>query len=251
MRGLTSALYSVFAYVVFFGSFLYAIGFVQNAVVPKTIDSGAAGLLLPSLLVNMVLLGVFAVQHSVMARPAFKKVWTRFVPPQSERSTYVLFASLALVLLYWQWRPLPQTVWSFEDPGLSAGIMCVAWFGWGMVLVSTFLISHFHLFGLSQGFARILRRTGRGDGAFTTPFLYRWLRHPIYAGFIIAFWATPNMSLGHLLFAIGTTGYIFVGIWFEERDLVAQFGDRYRQYRQTVGMLFPKLAGQSRDKRPA
>ena len=251
MRGLSSAVYSVFAYVVFFGSFLYAIGFVQNAVVSKTIDSGAVGPFLPSLLINLVLLGVFAVQHSVMARPAFKRVWTRLVPAESERSTYVLFASLALLLLYWQWRPLPQTVWSLEDPVLSAGLMAVAWFGWGMVLVSTFLISHFHLFGLSQGFARILRRTGHGDAAFTTPFLYRWLRHPIYAGFIIAFWATPNMSLGHLVFAIGTTGYILIGIWLEERDLVAQFGDRYRQYRETVGMLIPKRASRSRDKRPA
>jgi len=248
MRGLTSAVYSVFAYVVFFATFLYAIGFVQNAVVPKTIDSGVAGPLLPSLLINLTLLAVFAVQHSVMARPAFKKVWTRLVPAESERSTYVLFASLALLLLYWQWRPLPQSVWSLDDPVLSASLTGVAWFGWGMVLVSTFLISHFHLFGLSQGFARILRRTGLGDAAFTTPFLYRWMRHPIYAGFIIAFWATPVMSLGHLVFAIGTTGYILIGIWLEERDLVAQFGDRYRRYRQTVGMLFPKLAGQSRHK---
>lgn len=251
MRGLTSALYSVFAYVVFFATFLYAIGFVQNAVVPKTIDGGASGPLLASLLIDLVLLGVFAIQHSLMARPAFKKVWTRVVPPQSERSTYVLFASLALLLLYWKWQPLPQTMWSVEDPVLASGILGVAWFGWGMVLVSTFLISHFHLFGLSQGFAKILGRTVHGDAVFSTPFLYRWLRHPIYAGFIIAFWATPQMSLGHLVFAIATTGYILIGIWFEERDLIALFGDRYRQYRQTVGMLFPKRAGPIRDKRPA
>jgi protein-S-isoprenylcysteine O-methyltransferase Ste14 len=251
MRGLTSALYSVFAYVVFLMTFLYAIGFVQNAIVPKTIDGGTSGPLLPSLLIDLALLGVFAVQHSVMARPAFKKVWTRVVPAASERSTYVLFASLALLLLYWQWRPLAQTVWSVENSGLSLGILGVAWLGWGMVLLSTFLISHFHLFGLSQGFARILGRMGNGDGPFTTPFLYRWLRHPLYAGFIIAFWATPRMSLGHLVFAIATTGYILIAIQFEERDLVAQFGERYREYRRTTGMLIPKRPGPVRDKRPA
>lgn len=246
MRGLTSAVYSVFAYIIFLGSFLYAIGFVQNLIVPKSIDGDPSAPLVPSLLINLTLLAVFAVQHSLMARPAFKRVWTRFVPAQSERSTYVLFASLALLLLYWQWRPLPQTVWAVGDPILSAAILGVGWFGWGMVLLSTFLISHFHLFGLSQGFARVLGRTDNDDGTFRTPLLYRWLRHPIYAGFIIAFWATPQMSLGHLVFAIATTGYVFIGIWFEERDLVAQFGDRYRAYRHSVGMLIPKRA-----KRPA
>jgi protein-S-isoprenylcysteine O-methyltransferase Ste14 len=251
MRGLTSALYSLFAYAVFFVTFLYAIGFVQNAVVPKSIDSGVAGDLVTSLVVNLVLLGIFAVQHSVMARPAFKRVWTRFVPARSERSTYVLFASLALILLYWQWRPLPQTVWSIEEPTVAAVLSGIAWFGWGLVLLSTFMISHFHLFGLSQGFARLLRRPETGDGTFVTPYLYRWLRHPIYAGFIIAFWATPQMTLGHLIFAVGTTGYIFIGIWLEERDLVAHFGDRYRQYRETVGMLFPKRPRAPRNQRPA
>ena len=250
MRGLISAIYSLFAYIVFFGAFLYAIGFVQNLVVPKSVDGDASGTLVLSLLIDLTLLAVFAVQHSLMARPAFKKVWTRIVPSQSERSTYVLFASLALLLLYWQWRPLSQTVWSIDDTVLSFAILSIGWFGWGMVLVSTFLISHFHLFGLSQGFARVLGRAENGDGVFTTPFLYRWLRHPIYAGFIIAFWATPHMSLGHLVFAIATTGYIFVGIWFEERDLIAQFGDRYREYRRSVGMLIPKRAGVSRAKRP-
>lgn len=251
MRGLTSALYSLFAYAVFFVTFLYAIGFVQNAVVPKSIDSGVAGALVPSLVVNLVLLGLFAVQHSVMARPAFKRVWTRFVPAQSERSTYVLFASLALILLYWQWRPLPQTVWSIEEPTVSAVLNGIAWFGWVLVLLSTFMISHFHLFGLSQGFARLLRRPDTDDGTFVTPYLYRWLRHPIYAGFIIAFWATPQMTLGHLVFAVGTTGYILIGIWLEERDLVAHFGDRYRQYRETVGMLFPKRPRAPGTRRPA
>jgi methanethiol S-methyltransferase len=248
MTAVFSALYSAFAYVVFLGTFLYAIGFVQNLIVPKTIDSGAAGSLWSSLLINAACLAVFAVQHSLMARPAFKRVWTRIVPQAAERSTYVLFASLALILVFWQWRPLPQTVWSVGDPLWAGAIMALSWFGWAMVLVSTFLISHFHLFGLSQGFARLLKLEADDDGRFVTPFLYRWLRHPIYAGFILAFWAAPQMSLGHLIFAVATTGYILIGIWFEERDLVARFGSRYLAYREQVGMLVPKLAARSRNR---
>jgi protein-S-isoprenylcysteine O-methyltransferase Ste14 len=239
MRNAIVALYSALCYAIFLSTFLYAIGFVAQVVVPKSIDSGAVGELLPSLLVNLALLGVFALQHSIMARPAFKRVWTRIVPTDAERSTFVLAASLALMLLFWQWRPLPQPVWSIETPWLALLLTGLGWAGWAMVLVSTFLISHFHLFGLSQGFARL---TGRRlpEVVFQTPGLYRWLRHPIYAGFIVAFWATPRMSLGSLLFATATTTYIFVGIALEERDLVAQFGDRYRQYRRQVGMLIPK-----------
>jgi protein-S-isoprenylcysteine O-methyltransferase Ste14 len=228
-------------YVFFLLTFLYAIGFVQGLGVPKAIDSGAGGDVLPALLVNAVLLATFALQHSIMARPAFKRMWTKIVPEEAERSTYVLFASLALALLFWQWRPLPQLVWSIESEALGAVVLAIAWIGWGMVLVSTFLISHFQLFGVSQGFARLLRLDRATDTQFVTPFLYRWLRHPIYAGFIIAFWAAPQMSVGHLVFAVATTGYIFVGIWFEERDLIARFGDRYRVYRKNVGMLVPKL----------
>jgi methanethiol S-methyltransferase len=248
MTAVFSALYSAFAYVVFLGTFLYAIGFVQNLIVPKTIDSGAASDLWSSLLINAACLAVFAVQHSLMARPAFKRVWTRIVPQAAERSTYVLFASLALILVFWQWRPLPQTVWSVGDPLWAGAITALSWFGWAMVLVSTFLISHFHLFGLSQGFARLLKLEADDDGRFVTPFLYRWLRHPIYAGFILAFWAAPQMSLGHLIFAVATTGYILIGIWFEERDLVARFGSRYLAYREQVGMLVPKLAARSRNR---
>lgn len=242
MRGVLAALYSVAVYAFFLATFLYAIFFVEGILVPKTIDSGEPGELLPSLLVNAALLGLFAVQHSAMARPAFKRVWTRIVPKEIERSTYVLFASLALALLFWQWRPLPQLVWSVESPAAATAILAVSWAGWGLVLASTFLISHFHLFGLSQGFARILgiRET---EHAFVTPLFYRVVRHPIYAGFIIAFWAAPQMSLGHLLFAVATTGYILIGIFLEERDLVAYFGDRYRAYRAGVGMLFPKFGG--------
>jgi methanethiol S-methyltransferase len=232
MRKLLAALYSALVYVLFLGVFVYAIGFVENLGVPKSIDSGPSGSIAGSLLINAALLMVFAVQHSVMARPAFKRVWTRIVPSEIERSTYVLFATLALALVCWQWRPLPQVIWSIEDPIAARALLIISWSGWGMVLLSTFLISHFHLFGVGREPA---------ESAFVTPLLYKWLRHPIYAGFILAFWAAPHMTLGHLFFAVATTGYIFVGIWFEERDLIAYFGDRYLQYRATVGMLMPKL----------
>jgi protein-S-isoprenylcysteine O-methyltransferase Ste14 len=240
MRGFLSALYSACVYAFFLATFLYAIGFVENVFVPKGIDSGVAGDPATSILINSALLGVFALQHTIMARPAFKRAWTKIVPESVERSTFVLFASLALALLCWQWRPLPQLVWSIENPTVANLVLAVSWTGWAVVLLSTFLISHFHLFGLSQGFARLLRLKSV-DQKFVTPLFYRWIRHPIYAGFILAFWAAPQMSMGHLFFAIATTGYILIGIWFEERDLVAHFGDRYRQYRKTVGMLFPNF----------
>lgn len=249
MRGLLSAIYSACVYVIFFVTFLYAIGFVQGIVVPKDIDTGVPGALAPSILINAALLALFAMQHSIMARPAFKRVWTKLVPEEAERSTYVLFTSLVLTLLFWQWRPLPQTVWSVESPAFALAITAVSWIGWATVLLSTFLISHFHLFGVSQGFARLLRLK-QPDQHFVTPFLYKWLRHPLYAGFIIAFWAAPHMSVGHLLFAVATTGYIFIGIFLEERDLVAHFGDRYREYRKRVGMLAPRLRKPSSSQTP-
>ena len=250
MRKLLTALYSVLAYILFLAVFLYLIGFVENVLVPKSIDSGPSGDIAGSLLIDAGLVALFALQHSFMARPGFKRVWTRIVPEETERSTFVLLASLALALVCWQWRPLPQTVWSVADPIGSKALLAVSWSGWGLLLLSTFLISHFHLFGLSQGLARLLGHTPP-EPAFITPFLYRWLRHPLYAGFILAFWAAPRMTLGHLFFAIATTGYIFVGIWFEERDLIAYFGDRYRQYRATVGMLVPRIRLGSPRKRPA
>jgi protein-S-isoprenylcysteine O-methyltransferase Ste14 len=250
MRKLLAALYSALVYALFLGVFLYAIGFVEDVLVPKSIDSGARGSVAGALLIDAALLVLFAVQHSVMARPGFKRLWTRIVPEEIERSTFVLFATLALALLCWQWRPLLQPVWSVEDPSAAAALRVVSWSGWGLLLLSTFLISHFHLFGVSQGFARLLA-SKPAEAQFVTPLLYRWLRHPIYAGFIIAFWAAPHMSLGHLLFAMATTGYIFVGIWLEERDLVAYFGDRYRQYQATVGMLLPRLRFGATRKRAA
>jgi protein-S-isoprenylcysteine O-methyltransferase Ste14 len=243
MAGLIAVLYGIGAYAVFLVSLLYAIGFVGDLVVPKTIDSGmgdsgAAGPLLESLVVDMMLLCLFAVQHSVMARPGFKRWWTLIVPRSVERSTYVLFASLVLLLLYWQWRPIAAPVWTVEAPLAAAAITAIFWSGWGLLLVSTFMLSHFELFGLKQVFARLFRRELPAP-QFHTPLLYRHVRHPIYLSFLLAFWATPSMTVGHLLFALATTFYILIAIQLEERDLIELFGDQYRGYRDRVAMLLP------------
>jgi methanethiol S-methyltransferase len=231
-------LYGLASYVVFFVTFLYAIGFVSGLVVPKTIDTGTVVPLTEAFIVNILLMSVFAIQHSVMARKQFKRWWTQFVPASVERSTYVLFASLALVLLFWQWRPIPVLLWQIDNPQIAMAVTGLSFAGWLIVLTSTFLINHFELFGLHQVASNL---AGRSIPAphFRTPMYYQFVRHPIYLGFIIAFWAAPTMTAGHMLFAAVTTAYIFVGIFLEERDLVDLFGDEYRRYKDRVSMLVP------------
>ena len=214
------------------------IGFVSGLVVPKAIDTGADRRLSRRSSSISLLMSLFAVQHSVMARKEFKQWWTQYVPKPVERSTYVLFASLALLLLFWQWRPMPAVVWHIEEPEIAAAIAVLSFVGWVIVFTSTFLINHFELFGLHQ-VANNLAGREMPTPSFRTPLLYKFVRHPIYLGFIIAFWAAPTMSVGHLLFAAVTTAYIFVGILLEERDLIEMFGDEYRRYRERVSMLMP------------
>ena len=240
MVRLVTFLFGFFSYVVFFVTFLYAIGFTGNLIVPKSIDSGVEGPWVTSLVVNLVLLTIFAVQHSVMARPEFKGWWKKFVPAAIERSVYVLFASSALILLFWQWRPMTGIVWSFESGIGWFALTSVFAFGWLTVLLSTFMINHFDLFGLRQVYYHS-RGIDSPDLGFRTRGFYKLIRHPILLGFIIAFWATPTMTLGHLLFAGVTTAYILVAIQLEERDLVNSHGETYKAYRREVGMLVPKV----------
>jgi protein-S-isoprenylcysteine O-methyltransferase Ste14 len=238
----TVFVYGILCYLVFLATFFYALGFVGDLVVPKFIDSGTQGPLPAALLIDTALLGLFAVQHSLMARPWFKRAWTRVVPESAERSTYVLFSSLALLLLFWQWRPVGVVVWSVESQAGRTGVYGLYFFGWLLLLASTFMIDHFDLFGLRQVWRHLLGRSYI-QTEFKTPGLYRLVRHPIYLSWLCIFWAAPRMTAAHLVFALATTLYIFVAIRFEERDLIRFYGDAYRSYRARVPMIFPLRPG--------
>jgi len=238
MGRIIAFVYGLTAYIAFLGAFLYAIGFVTGIVVPKTIDTGETVSIAAAVAIDVLLLSLFAIQHSVMARKPFKLWLTQFIPVAVERSTFVLFASLTLMLLFWQWRPIPTVLWEIGNPAIATTVTGISLLGWFVVLLSTFLINHFELFGLHQVINN-LSGQAMPEARFKAPALYQFVRHPIYLGFIIAFWAAPTMTIGHLLFSAVTTGYILVGIYFEERDLIAQFGEQYKAYCQRVGMLVP------------
>ncbi|MFA5806036.1 MAG: methanethiol S-methyltransferase [Melioribacteraceae bacterium] len=239
MKKSIAFLYGVFAYIVFLFAFLYAIGFVGNFIVPKSIDSGTETTFMEAFLVNALLLGIFAIQHSIMARPAFKKWWTNIINPAIERSTFVLLSSLALLLIYWQWQPMTSIVWKAENQAAAMILNGVYFFGWLVVFLSTFMINHFDLFGLKQVFDNLLNKQFQHP-KFKTNFFYKIVRHPIMLGFIIAFWATPVMTLGHIIFSVTTTIYIYIAVKFlEEKDLRKFHGEAYEEYQKKVPMLIP------------
>jgi protein-S-isoprenylcysteine O-methyltransferase Ste14 len=230
--------YGLVCYAAFFVTILYAIGFVANLGVPKSIDSGVAGPVGQAVVINVLLLSLFVVQHTIMARPAFKRWWTQYVPKPVERSTFVLFSSLILLLVFWQWRPIAGGLWRIEDPLARGMLYGISFMGWALVFYASFLIDHFDLFGLRQVYSH-LRRREYTHPEFQTPLLYRLVRNPLMLGFLIAFWFTPDMTYGHLLFAGLTTGYIFFGVSFEERDLAKILGEDYLRYRERTPMILP------------
>ena len=240
MKRVIVFVYGVLVYAFFLGVFLYAIGFVGNFLVPKSIDSPATGPVGTAILINALVLGLFAIQHTIMARPAFKANLMKLIPNAAERPTFVLAASLIFLLMFWQWRPIDGTVWNIENEAGRAILHALFWLGWGMVLYATFLINHFELFGLAQ-VTRYLQGKEPGSAPFKERSLYKVVRHPIMLGFIIAFWAAPTMSMGRLFFAGLSTAYILVGLMFEERDLLRAHGDRYREYASRVPRLIPFL----------
>jgi len=238
MKRVLALAYGIVVYVLFFGTFLYAIAFVGNLGVPTSVDSGKPASTLSAIGIDALLLVLFAVQHSVMARLGFKQRWTRFVSWHLERSTFVLAATFALALVLWQWRTIPAMVWDLRGTVAGSVLSVLFWAGWAILLLSTFLIDHFELFGLEQVWTYVKGREFHRP-AFKTPLFYQWVRHPIYLGFLIAFWSAPVMTAGHLLFSIATTGFILVGVYFEERDLVRAYGETYLEYQRRVPMLIP------------
>lgn len=239
-RALTM-LVAIACYAIFFATFLYLIVFVGDfSFAGRTVDVGPEAPVLTAVVVDVALIALFGVQHSVMARPAFKAGWTKIVPPQAERSVYVLAASLALIILIFGWRPIDSIVWNVRSPILGQLIWLLFWIGWATVLISTFLINHFELFGLQQAWLHVRGRQAEAP-KFRQPMLYKWVRHPLYLGFFLAFWAAPEMTAGHFLLALGVSAYMLIAIRYEERDLTDLFGDDYRNYRRDVGMLTPRF----------
>jgi protein-S-isoprenylcysteine O-methyltransferase Ste14 len=238
MKRFMTLSYGLICYVVFLGALVYLIGFLNNLLVPKGIDDGGAAPLVQGLSIDVGLILLFALQHTIMARPWFKSFSKRVLPEAIERSTFVLLAGVTLLLLFWQWRPLPGTLWDVDSAGWTYAIYGLQALGWGLVFLSTFLINHFELFGLQQVYLHWRRREPRPP-TFRVPWLYRLVRHPLMLGFLVAFWSVPHMTQGHMVFAVIMTVYIFVGIYFEERDLLRTFGNQYSEYQHTTPMIVP------------